>query len=69
MAPVRTPREVVQRLSVEIGKAMKTPSMMERLDGSALLPVFDTPEEFAAFLGKERARYGDVIRRNNITAE
>ena len=69
MAPARVPREVVQRLSVEISRAMKTPSMQERLDSSGLLPVFDTPEEFAAFLSKERPRYGDVIRRNNITVE
>ena len=42
---------------------------LSRLDSSALLPVFDTPEEFAVFLQKERARYAEIIRRNNITAE
>jgi tripartite-type tricarboxylate transporter receptor subunit TctC len=69
VAPAGTPQAIVQHLSVDIVGLMKTPAFRERLDAQALLPVFDTPDEFAAVLKKERARYADVIRRNNITAE
>ena len=69
VAPAGTPPPVVQRLSAEIVGLMKTPAFRERLDAQALIPVFDTPDEFAAVLKKERARYAEVIRRNNITAE
>ena len=69
VAPVGTPQAIVQRMSVEIVGLMKTPAFRERLDAQALLPVFDTPDEFAAVLKKERARYADVIRRNKIVAE
>ena len=69
VAPVRVSSEVIQRLSSEIGTAMKAPPVRERLDASALLPVFDTPGDFAAFLKKERERYAGIIRRNNITLE
>jgi hypothetical protein len=31
--------------------------------------VFDTPEEFAASLKKERQMWADVIRRNKIVAD
>ena len=68
-APARTATENIQRLSAEIGAAMKTPLLRARLDAAALLPVYDTPEEFAVVLRKERSRYAEVIRRNNITAD
>jgi tripartite-type tricarboxylate transporter receptor subunit TctC len=69
VAPTGTPQAIVQRISVEIIGLMKTPAFRERLDARALIPVFDTPDEFAAVLKKERARYAEVIRRNNIVAE
>lgn len=69
VAPTGTPPAIVQRLSAEIVGLMKSPAFRERLDARALLPVFDTPDEFAAVLKKERARYAEVIRRNNIVAE
>lgn len=69
VAPAGTPPAIVQRMSAEIVKLMKTPSLREKLDSRALIPVFDTPEEFAAVLKKERAKYAELIRRNNIVAE
>jgi tripartite-type tricarboxylate transporter receptor subunit TctC len=69
VAPTGTPQPVIQRMSAEIVTLMKTPAFRDRLDATALLPVFDTPEDFAAVLKKERARYAEVIRRNNITVE
>jgi len=69
VAPAGTPQTIVQHLSLDIVGLMKTPAFRERLDAQALIPVFDTPDEFAAVLKKERARFADVIRRNNIVAE
>jgi tripartite-type tricarboxylate transporter receptor subunit TctC len=69
VAPTGTPPAIVQRISTEIVGLMKTPAFRDRLDAQALLPVYDTPDEFAAVLKKDRARYAEVIRRNNITAE
>ena len=69
VAPAGTPATIIQRMSTEIVGLMKTPAFRDRLDAQALLPVFDTPDEFAAVLKKDRARYAEVIRRNNITAE
>jgi tripartite-type tricarboxylate transporter receptor subunit TctC len=69
VAPAGTPPAIVQRVSAEIVGLMKSQAFRDRLDATALLPVFDTPEEFAAVLKKERARYAEVIRRNSIVAE
>jgi tripartite-type tricarboxylate transporter receptor subunit TctC len=69
VAPTGTPPAIVQRLSAEIVALMKTPAFRERLDARAMVPVFDTPDEFALILKKERAKYAALIRRNNIVAE
>jgi tripartite-type tricarboxylate transporter receptor subunit TctC len=67
--PTGTPPAVIQRLSVEINRAMKSPAFREKLDAQALIPMFDTPEDFAAALKRERQRWAEVIRRNGITVE
>ena len=68
-APAGTPPAIVQRLSAEIIRVMKSPAFREKLDAQGLIPIFDTPDEFAASLKKERQMWAEVIRRNNITAE
>jgi tripartite-type tricarboxylate transporter receptor subunit TctC len=69
VAPTGTPPAVIQRLSVEIIKAMKSPSLAEKLEEQALVPVFDTPELFAASLKRERETWASFIRRNGIVQE
>jgi len=69
VAPAGTPPPIVQRLSTEIINVMKSPAIRERLDAQGLIPVFDTPEAFAASLKKERQKWGAVIRRHGITAD
>jgi tripartite-type tricarboxylate transporter receptor subunit TctC len=69
VAPAGTPGAVVQRMSAEIAKAMKSPALGEKLQAQALVPVFDTPEQFAAELKKERDGWSAFIRRNGIAQE
>lgn len=66
MAPAKVPPAVVKRLGEEVGKALRNPALVQRLEQQALIPVHDTPEEFAAELRKERQHWGEFIRRNNI---
>ncbi len=69
MAPAGTPAAVVARINEQIGAAMKTPAVAERLRAQALVPVFDTPAQFAAAIKAEREQWAAFVRRNNITAE
>lgn len=69
MAPSRVPPAIVKRMGDEIRRALRTPSVVQRLEQQALIPVVDTPEEFAAELRKEREHWGQFIRRNNITSD
>ena len=66
VAPAGTPPPIVSRLAAEIGRAMKAPATAEKLEAQGLVPVFDTPAEFAASLKKERDGWAAFIRRNGI---
>ena len=66
VAPAGTSASVIERMSAEIAKAMRTPGLSAKLEHETLIPVFDTPEQFAAHLKKERAAWAAVIRRNAI---
>ena len=69
LAPAGTAAEVVQKLAAHIAAAMKSPAVAEKLTAQALVPVFDTPEQFAASLTQERAQWNAFVQRNNITPE
>lgn len=69
MAPAKVPPAVLKRLGEEVGKALRNPAVVQRLEQQALIPVLDTPEEFAGELRKERQHWGEFIRRNNIQPE
>src|SRR5262245_16701979 len=66
VAPAGTPEPVIGRLASEIGRAMRSGPIAEKLEAQALVPVFDTPAEFGASLKKERDGWAAFIRRNNI---
>lgn len=69
VAPTGTPAAIVQRMSVEIVKAMKSPALAEKLQAQVLNAVFDTPEQFALSLKKERDGWAAFIKRNGIVLE
>src|SRR3954452_6170813 len=65
-----TPKEITQRLATEIGKAVQTKEVRERMQNLGLEPAAPmTPDEMAVFLRKEQQRYGEIIRTANIKIE
>jgi tripartite-type tricarboxylate transporter receptor subunit TctC len=68
-APPGTPREITARLAAEIQKAMQTPEMRERYLALGMDTASNTPDEMAAFMRNEQARYGAIIRNANIKIE
>lgn len=66
MVPVKVAPALVKRLAAEIAKAMKNPVFAAKLEQQALLPVFDTPEAFAASLKDEQQNWASFIRAQNI---
>ncbi|HEY1288729.1 MAG TPA: tripartite tricarboxylate transporter substrate binding protein [Burkholderiales bacterium] len=69
LAPAGTPRPIVTRLNGELVKIMHTPEVKERLATMATDPLTSTPEEFAAYLKREIAKWGEVVRKANLKAD
>jgi len=69
LLPAGTPAPIVRRLSEATLHAMRAPDIGPKLDAQALVPVFDSPEQFSASLKKERSAWAAFIKRNGIVQE
>jgi tripartite-type tricarboxylate transporter receptor subunit TctC len=69
LAPARTPRAVVTRLNEDVNRAMAQQDMKERSAATGAEPMRDSPEQFAAYMRAERARWAKVIAAANIRLE
>ena len=64
--PANTPRTVITRLNSEIVRALREPDMQTRFTGLGARLAGNTPEEFAAYIKSERAKWGKIVRDANI---
>jgi len=69
LVPARTPPEVINRLHAAVVEALKDPEVHDRLVRAGIEPVGNTPQEFAAFLQEQFARWDGLVRSNNIRVE
>jgi tripartite-type tricarboxylate transporter receptor subunit TctC len=69
LVPAGTPREIVVRLNTEINKALRSSQVTQRYATDNATAEATTPEQFAAFIAKEQARWREVVRKANITIE
>jgi tripartite-type tricarboxylate transporter receptor subunit TctC len=66
LAPAGTPQPIVDRLNREIVRIVQLPEVRERLAAEGAEPVGNSPEEFAAHIKRELARWAKVIRQARI---
>jgi tripartite-type tricarboxylate transporter receptor subunit TctC len=66
LAPAATPREIVNRLNAEVVKAVKTQDMRERLAQQGAEAIGNTPEDFAAIIKRDLAKWAKVVKDANI---
>src|SRR5687767_13751019 len=69
LAPAGTPKNVVTRLNTELVKIMHSPELKEKLAATGTEPLTSTPEEFAAYIQREIAKWGEVIRKAGVKAD
>ena len=68
-APAGTPRDIVNRVSSETVRILKISDVKERLLGQGAEPIGSTPEELAATLAVDMAKYAKVIRESGYKPE
>jgi tripartite-type tricarboxylate transporter receptor subunit TctC len=66
MAPAGTPAPVVQKLNGEIVRILKLPDVRERMTALGADIVGSTPQEFAAYLQDEIAKWGKVAKQAGV---
>ncbi len=66
VAPVATPKPIVQKLHAEVQKALQTQEVRERMTavGGEVVPA--SAEQFGALIRSERQRYEKLVREANI---
>ncbi len=69
LAPRGTPGAVVALLADRVKKTMAAPEQVKLFQKNGLDIVASTPEEFAAHLKKEYAKWGRVIKERGMRAE
>ena len=67
--PSKTPSPVVNRLNTEIAAILKQPDIRDLLSRAGMDAATSTTDELGAVVSKDYPRWGEVIKRNGITAE
>lgn len=65
--PAKTPQPIIDWLYAEAKKAFNAPDVQAQFDKQNLTAVLATPEQTRAFVAGEYKRWGDVIKKANIT--
>lgn len=66
LAPLGTPRVIVEKINAEISRALKTPEVQERLVSVGAEAVDSNPRAFTQFLQRETVRWGKVLKEAGI---
>jgi tripartite-type tricarboxylate transporter receptor subunit TctC len=68
-APAKTPRLIVEKIQLEIARAIKIPDVRERLSPQMIEPVGSSPSELAAFLQREMGKWGGIVKESGAKVE
>jgi tripartite-type tricarboxylate transporter receptor subunit TctC len=68
-APARTPPEVVNLLNAEINRAMADPALRKQMTDAGIEPLTSTPQQFAAFLKSEIAKWAGIVKASGARAD
>jgi tripartite-type tricarboxylate transporter receptor subunit TctC len=69
LAPAKTPRALVAKLSSEVARIVELPDVKERLRGLGADPAPTKPEEFDAYIAGEVAKFQKIVKDAGIKPE
>ena len=68
MAPAGTPRDVIEKIARDSAKILHSDEFKAKLAQQGMVPVGNSPAEFAAAIKDESARWAKVIKQRGLTA-
>lgn len=70
LAPAGVPREIVQRMSTEVARIIRSPEVARRLEQSmGTFAEGSTPQECDAFIASETTKWAKVIRDAGVVVD
>ena len=69
MAPIGTPKPIVDKLNSEIAAIMRRPDIVQAWAAQGAEPTFMTPEQFEAFLRQDIDKWAKVVKVSGAKAE
>jgi tripartite-type tricarboxylate transporter receptor subunit TctC len=69
LAPAATAATIIERVNMEIGKALKHPETKSRLLAEGAEPAGGSPQEFGAYFKSEIARWTRIVQQAGIRPE
>jgi tripartite-type tricarboxylate transporter receptor subunit TctC len=69
VAPRGTPPQILKKLNMEVVAGFGQPDVLDRLRKQSIEPATGTPDQFAAHMRSEHARYDKLIKAVNLKIE
>jgi len=69
LAPAGTPKAIITKLNAEINAALKLPDVRAKLEAAGIEIQGGTPQEYAALIKSDLAKWGKVVKDAGIPAE
>ncbi|HET9715603.1 MAG TPA: tripartite tricarboxylate transporter substrate binding protein [Pseudolabrys sp.] len=69
LAPAGTPKEIVDKLSVELRQLVETEDVKKRIHAEGGDPLTSTPAEYAADIDREEKKWGGLVKRLGLKVE
>ena len=70
MAPAGTPKDVIDRMAAEFARALEDPQFVAHMQKAGVEPAADaSPAEFASFIAKEIALWGEAVKIAGVTLQ
>ena len=69
LAPAGTPKAIIAKLNAEINAALKMPDVRTKLETAGIEVQGGTPQEYAALIKSDLAKWSKVIKAAGIPAE
>jgi tripartite-type tricarboxylate transporter receptor subunit TctC len=67
--PAGTPQPIIDRMNAALLEAMKLPEVQARFAAIGAEPIGSTPQQLAAHLAAEMAKWGKIIQERSIRAD
>jgi len=69
LAPAGTPKPIIDKLNADINKVLKMPEVRAKLEAAGIEVQGGTPQEYAALIKSDLAKWGKVVKAAKIEQE